>query len=38
MGKELVAKGQVTITTLDEAFHASQSVDEYVFLLLPTGR
>lgn len=31
MGKELVAKGQVTITTLDEAFHASQSVDEYVF-------
>lgn len=31
MGKELVAKGQVTLTTLDEAFHVSQSAGEYVF-------
>lgn len=31
MGKELVAKGQATITTLDESFYVSQSVGEYVF-------
>lgn len=30
MAKKL-AKGQVTITTLDDAFHISQSVGEYVF-------
>lgn len=37
MGKELVAKGQVTITTLDDAYHISQSVGEYVFPSLPDG-
>lgn len=30
MGKKL-AKGQVTITTLDDAYHIGQSVGEYVF-------
>ena len=37
MGKELVAKGQVTITTLDDAYHVSQSVGEYVFPALSDG-
>lgn len=37
MGKELVAKGQVTITTLDDAYHVSQSVGEYIFPALPDG-
>lgn len=31
MGKDLVAKGQVTIMTLEESFHISQSMGEYVF-------
>jgi len=37
MGKELVAKGQATITTLDDAYHISQSVGEYVFPALSDG-
>lgn len=31
MGKALIAKGQVTITTLKDAYHISQTVNEYVF-------
>lgn len=31
MGKELIAKGQVTITTLKDAYHISQTVGEYIF-------
>lgn len=37
MGKEPVVKGQITITTLDDAYHISQSVGEYVFPALPDG-
>lgn len=37
MEKELVAKGQVTITTLEDAYHISQSVGEYVFPALSNG-
>lgn len=37
MGKELVAKGQVTITTIAEAYHISQSVGEYIFPALSNG-
>lgn len=31
MGKTLIAKGQVTITTLKDAYHITQTVNEYVF-------
>ena len=31
IGKALIAKGQVTITTLEDAYHISQTVGEYVF-------
>lgn len=37
MGKEFVAKGQVTITTLDDAYHITQSIGEYVFPALSDG-
>lgn len=37
MGKELVAKGQVTITTLEDSYHISQSIGEYIFPALPNG-
>ena len=37
MGKELVAKGQVTITTLADAYHISQSVGEYIFAASSNG-
>ena len=37
MGKKPVAKGQVTITTLDDAYHISQSVGEYIFPALSDG-
>ena len=33
----MVAKGQVTITTLKEAYHISQSVGEYIFPALSDG-
>lgn len=35
--KELVAKGQVTITTLKDAYHVSQSAGEYLFPALSNG-
>lgn len=31
MGKGPVAKGQITITTLDDAYNISQSIGEYIF-------
>lgn len=37
MEKTLIAKGQVTITTLKDAYHISQTVDEYVFPASSTG-
>lgn len=35
--QELVAKGQVTITTLKDAYHVSQSIGEYIFPALSNG-
>lgn len=37
MGKKMVAKGQVTLTTLKDAYHISQSVGEYIFPALSDG-
>lgn len=37
MEKKLVAKGQVTISTLEDAYHISQTLGEYVFPTLPNG-
>lgn len=37
MGKTLIAKGQVSITTLKDAYHISQTVGEYVFPASSTG-